>query len=77
MEQIVADSKVSESLKHFKDAYRFYSQNIQEQKEDFEYYLGKQWSDEKMAASENAGFGKLTQVNNIRPYIHLLEGYQR
>lgn len=65
------------ALQDFKNAYRFYSENIAEQKEDFEYYLGKQWSDEKMAESVNAGYGKLTQVNNIRPYIHLLEGYQR
>jgi hypothetical protein len=71
------DSKVAKTLNDFRVSYRFQSENILQTREDYEFYLGKQWSHSKQSESINNGQGKLTEVNNIRPYIHLLEGYQR
>lgn len=71
------DNLVIKSIHDFQEAYKFQSKNIEEVREDYEFYLGKQWSNEKQNESIGHGQGKLTEVNNIRPYIHLLEGYQR
>ncbi len=68
---------VHKTIRDFQQSYTFQSKNIQEVRQDYEFYLGKQWPDEKQAEAKANKQGRLTEVNNIRPYIHLLEGYQR
>lgn len=45
-------------------------------KEDFEFELGKQWSDEDTQELEKAGVKALT-INKIKPIIKLLSGIER
>jgi hypothetical protein len=71
------DALVEKTIMQFQEAYKFQSKNIKHVIEDYKFYLSKQWTDQAQADSESNGQGRLTQVNNIRPYIHLVEGYQR
>lgn len=69
--------KLEKIMEDFSVAYRFESPNKIQVKTDYEYYLGKQWADSDQAKSKSNGYGSLTQVNKIRPYVNLLSGYQR
>lgn len=48
----------------------------EEAKEDFEFYCGKQWSDNDRRTLNEQGRPTLT-INRVRPLINLLSGYQR
>lgn len=65
-----------EILERFKTAQEFYASWEKVAREDYEFALGKQWSDDDRRTLEEEGRPCLT-FNRIRPIINIVSGYQR
>ena len=65
--------KIEKILQDFKNAYAKKSTWTKEAKTDFEFYLGKQWSQESQDDLEEVGVKPLT-INKIKPMVDLILG---
>lgn len=76
-DQLLGPSSLrKEILSRYKTVEKFYEKWIKEAKEDYEFALGDQWTDEDRQILANEGRPCL-QFNRIRPLINIVSGYQR
>jgi hypothetical protein len=71
-EEKVIDAK--RILQDFQRAYEAKKEWLKEAEEDFQFALGKQWSDDDISKLSDVGVRALT-INKIRPNIFLLTGH--
>lgn len=70
-----AELTVEAVLKDFKRAWEAKKDFMEAAREDYEFFLGKQWEDKDVTSLQKVGVRALT-INKIAPHIQLLKGIE-